>query len=158
MIHFLKKNLIDPRQYFYYIYKITNRCGLILTGFQMRWPVRLRLTVGMLTVLGNRLERCQSSGFWFSLSVYSNLENNELLKPNSWFGYTLHVSHSLIIPLYSHWMWLYSLFSYYLKLFNPMFGIKRLLCRNFIKPILSGSFWEKFKGKYIFHIISEPWS
>ena len=66
-VQFLKKNLIDPRQYFSYIYKITNRCWVILTSFQVQWPMRLLLTAVMLTVLVNRFKRCQSCGFWFAL-------------------------------------------------------------------------------------------
>ena len=79
-VQFLKKNLIDPRQYFSYIYKITNRCWVILTSFQVQWPTRLLLTAVMLTVLVNRFKRCQSRGFWFAL-FFSNLENSQSWNP-----------------------------------------------------------------------------
>jgi hypothetical protein len=90
----LKKNLIDLRQYFYYIYKITNRCWLILTGFQMQWPTRLILTMGKLTVLVNRFKRCQYSGLWLSLVYFSQLGK-------SWMFLTkiLNWSHILYLPL-----------------------------------------------------------
>lgn len=77
-VHFLKKNVIDPRQYFYYIFKITNRCWLILTGFQRQWPTKLILTMVVLTVLVIRVKRCHSSGFLVSFSLFfSNLESQE---------------------------------------------------------------------------------
>lgn len=61
------KYLIDKRQYFLYIYKITSRCCLILINIQMLWPKRLILTKVMLVISSNR------SGWWY-MCVFINRE------------------------------------------------------------------------------------
>lgn len=92
--HFLKKNLIDPRQYFSYIDKITNRCWLILTGFQMQWPMRLVLTAVMLAVPVHRFRTDQSRGLWFPLVYFFQPGKSQSLETpllNGWPGPTLRL-------------------------------------------------------------------